>query len=55
MPGGQAPRTSSIRRATNCCCSFCKRWRKTSIFYQTSSDTGDLKFTGIYFGGVVQY
>ena len=30
-------------------------WRKTTIFYQTSSDTGDLKFSGMYFGGVVRY
>ncbi|MBY0496561.1 MAG: hypothetical protein K2Y23_20330 [Cyanobacteria bacterium] len=30
-------------------------WRKTTIFYQTSTDTGDLKFTGLYFGGVVRY
>jgi hypothetical protein len=32
-------------------------WRKTTLFYTTSdqSDTGDLKFTGIYFGGVIRY
>ena len=30
-------------------------WRKTTIFYQTSTDSGDLKFTGLYFGGVVRY
>lgn len=30
-------------------------WRKTTIFYQTVSDAGDLKFTGMYFGGVVRY
>lgn len=30
-------------------------WRKTTIFYETISDRGDLKFTGIYFGGVVRY
>ena len=30
-------------------------WRKTTIFYETVSDRGDLKFTGIYFGGVVRY
>jgi hypothetical protein len=30
-------------------------YRKTTIFYETISDRGDLKFTGIYFGGVVRY
>jgi hypothetical protein len=30
-------------------------WRDTTIFYTTTSDTGDLKFKGIYFGGVVRY
>jgi len=30
-------------------------YRKTTIFYETTSDRGDLKFTGIYFGGVVRY
>jgi hypothetical protein len=30
-------------------------WRKTTIFYETVTDKGDLKFTGIYFGGVVRY
>jgi len=30
-------------------------WRKTSIFYNQDTDTGDLKFKGIYFGGVVRY
>ena len=30
-------------------------WRKTTIFYETVSDSGDLKFSGIYFGGVVRY
>jgi hypothetical protein len=30
-------------------------WRKTTIFYQTGTDKGDLKFTGLYFGGVVRY
>jgi hypothetical protein len=30
-------------------------WRKTTIFYETSSDSGDLKFTGFYFGGVIRY
>jgi len=30
-------------------------WRKTAIFYTTEEDTGDLKFRGMYFGGVVRY
>lgn len=30
-------------------------WRKTTVFYTTESDTGDLKFKGLYFGGVVRY
>ncbi|HYE88848.1 MAG TPA: hypothetical protein VEA16_20960 [Vicinamibacterales bacterium] len=30
-------------------------WRKTAIFYTAENDTGDLKFKGIYFGGVVRY
>ena len=30
-------------------------WRKTTIFYEVEFDTGDLKFTGLYFGGVVRY
>lgn len=32
-------------------------WRKTTLFYQTNdlANTGDLKFSGIYFGGVVRY
>ncbi|HEX8029457.1 MAG TPA: hypothetical protein VF491_13380 [Vicinamibacterales bacterium] len=30
-------------------------WRKTTIFYETANDAGDLKFTGFYFGGVVRY
>ena len=30
-------------------------WKKTTIFYQGLSDSGDLKFSGIYFGGVVRY
>ena len=30
-------------------------WRKTTIFYEAEFDTGDLKFSGIYFGGVVRY
>jgi len=30
-------------------------WRKTTIFYETATDKGDLKFSGLYFGGVVRY
>jgi hypothetical protein len=30
-------------------------WRKTTIFYKADLDTGDLKFKGYYFGGVVRY
>jgi hypothetical protein len=30
-------------------------WRKTTMFYETATDSGDLKFSGIYFGGVVRY
>ena len=30
-------------------------WRKTTIFYEAESDSGDLKFSGLYFGGVVRY
>lgn len=30
-------------------------WRRTSIFYNVDLDTGDLKFKGLYFGGVVRY
>ncbi|HUQ88859.1 MAG TPA: hypothetical protein VM096_14980 [Vicinamibacterales bacterium] len=30
-------------------------WRKTTMFYQAEHDSGDLKFTGLYFGGVVRY
>lgn len=30
-------------------------WRKTTIFYTTESDTGDLKFKGLYFGGVARF
>lgn len=30
-------------------------WRKTTLFYETATDKGDLKFTGIYFGGVIRY
>lgn len=30
-------------------------WRKTTIFYEADRDRGDLKFSGLYFGGVVRY
>jgi hypothetical protein len=30
-------------------------WRKTAVFYTAERDTGDLKFKGIYFSGVVRY
>jgi hypothetical protein len=30
-------------------------YRRTSVFYDVEQDTGDLKFKGIYFGGVVRY
>jgi hypothetical protein len=30
-------------------------WRKTTIFYEAEFDRGDLKFSGLYFGGVVRY
>lgn len=30
-------------------------WRKTTIFYEAEFDRGDLKFTGLYFGGVIRY
>ena len=30
-------------------------WRKTTLFYETETDKGDLKFSGLYFGGVVRY
>lgn len=30
-------------------------WRKTTIFYDVDLDTGDLKFSGMYFGGVIRY
>jgi hypothetical protein len=30
-------------------------WRKLSVFYDVDDDTGELKFTGIYFGGVFRY
>jgi hypothetical protein len=30
-------------------------WRKTTLFYKGDFDSGDLKFSGYYFGGVVRY
>ena len=30
-------------------------WKKTTVFYDVDLDTGDLKFQGWYFGGVVRY
>jgi len=30
-------------------------WRRTKVFYNIDNDTGDLKFTGLYFGGVIRY
>ena len=30
-------------------------WRKTVIFYNQDTDTGDLQFKGLYFGAVVRY
>lgn len=30
-------------------------YRRTSVFYDVELDTGDLKFKGMYFGGVVRY
>ena len=30
-------------------------WRKTTVFYDVESGRGDLKFSGLYFGGVVRY
>lgn len=30
-------------------------WRRTAIFYNQDTDTGDLQFKGMYFGGVVRY
>jgi len=30
-------------------------WKKTSVFYDVDLDTGQLKFTGWYFGGVIRY
>jgi hypothetical protein len=30
-------------------------WRKTTIFYESDRDSGDLKFSGFYFGGVIRY
>jgi hypothetical protein len=30
-------------------------WKKTTVFYDVDLDTGDLKFSGFYFGGVVRF
>ena len=30
-------------------------WRKTTIFYTAENDSGDLKFSGLFFGGVIRY
>jgi hypothetical protein len=30
-------------------------WKRTSVFYNVDLDTGNLKFSGMYFGGVVRY
>ena len=30
-------------------------WHRTTIFYSAERDSGDLKFKGWYFGGVVRY
>lgn len=30
-------------------------YRRTSVFYDVEQDTGNLKFKGLYFGGVVRY
>ena len=30
-------------------------YRRTTVFYDVELDTGDLKFKGLYFGGVVRY
>jgi len=30
-------------------------WKQTTIFYTTESNRGDLKFNGLYIGGVVRY
>jgi hypothetical protein len=30
-------------------------YRRTTVFYDIELDTGDLKFTGLYFGGVIRY
>jgi len=30
-------------------------WRKTTIFFTSDLDSGDLQFKGLYFGGVVRY
>ncbi len=30
-------------------------WRKTTVFYKTKADVGNLAFHGLFFGGVVRY
>ena len=30
-------------------------WRRTNVFYNVDQDAGELKFSGLYFGGVVRY
>lgn len=30
-------------------------WRRTTVFYDVDLDTGNLKFEGLYFGGVIRY
>ena len=30
-------------------------YRRTTVFYDVELDTGDLKFKGLYFGGVIRY
>ena len=30
-------------------------WRRTNVFYNVDEDAGELKFSGLYFGGVVRY
>jgi hypothetical protein len=30
-------------------------YRRTNVFYEVDLDAGELKFSGLYFGGVVRY
>jgi hypothetical protein len=30
-------------------------WRRTNVFYNVDQDAGELRFSGLYFGGVVRY